>query len=130
MYTSTWEKIEFEMLFTWVTTGTGTSCSSSSVSTSALASSWCFFFKFFAFVSFVTTTFDIFGFQSQIRLTQINVIVPIGSKFKLYAILIEWGIKIDFLFEGRQEIVNYWDFPSKVPRNCYKRLVLKITRHD
>ena len=31
---------------------------------------------------------------------------------------------------GRQDIANYWDFPSKISRNCHKRLVLKISRHD
>ena len=31
---------------------------------------------------------------------------------------------------GRQEIVNYWDFPSKISRNCHKSLVPKINRHD
>ena len=31
---------------------------------------------------------------------------------------------------GRQDIVNYWDFPSKTSRNCHKRLVPKFTRHD
>ena len=31
---------------------------------------------------------------------------------------------------GRQYIVNYWDFPSKISKNCHKSLVPKINRHD
>ena len=48
---------------------------------------FCFFFvplfNFFAFVCFVTTTYDNFQFQSQQSLSQINVIVPIRLKVKL-----------------------------------------------
>ena len=60
----------------------------------------------FAIVSFITTTFDIFQFQSPVRLSQINVIVPIRLKFQLYANLIKWGGRMVFLFVGRQGIVN------------------------
>ena len=71
---------------------------------------FCFFFvllfDFFAFVSFVTTTFEKCQFQSQVRLSQINVIVLIRLKFKLYAVFIAWGSRVDFLFMGRQDIVN------------------------
>ena len=31
---------------------------------------------------------------------------------------------------GRQDIVNYWDFPSKISRHCHNRLVPKIAGHD
>ena len=55
-----------------------------------------FFFHFFGIVSFVTTTPDKIQFQSQVRLSQINVKFPIRLKFKLYAVFIEWGIRIDF----------------------------------
>ena len=95
---------------------------------------FCLFFVFlfylFGIVSFVTTTLDKFQFQSQVRLSQINVIVSIRLKFKFYAVFIKWGCRIDFSFMGRQDIVNYWDFPSKISRNYHKRLVPKITRHD
>ena len=93
---------------------------------------FCFFFVFlfyfFSIESFLTTTPDKFQFQSQVRLSQINVIIPMRLKFKLYAVFIEWGCRIDFLILGRQDIVNYWDIPSKTSGN--KRLVPKITRHD
>ena len=89
-----------------------------------------FLFYFFGIVCFVTTTPDKFQFQSQVRLSRINVIVPIRLKFKLYAVFIEWSSRIDFLFMGRQDIVNYWDFLSKFSRHCHKRLVPKIVRHD
>ena len=57
-----------------------------------------FFFYFFGIVSFVTTTLDKFQFQSRVRLSQINVIVPIRLKIKLCAVQIEWGSSIDLLF--------------------------------
>ena len=95
---------------------------------------FCFFFVllfyFFAIVSFVTATADKIQFQNPVRLSQINVIVPIRLKFKLYAVFIKWGSSLDFSFMGRQDIVNCWDFPSKISRKCHKRLVPKITRHD
>ena len=69
-------------------------------------------------------------FQSQVLLSQINVILPIRLKFKLYAVFIEWVCRIDFLFMGRQYIVNYWHSPSKISGNCHKRLGPKFTRHD
>ena len=89
-----------------------------------------FFFYFFAIVSFVTTTVDKLQFQRQVRLPQTNVIAAIRLKLKLYAVFIEWGNSIGFLFVGRQDIVNYWDFPSQISRHCHKRLLSKITRHD
>ena len=116
------------MLFTWVTRGTGVSSSTVS-SSSALASSLCFF-NFFGFVISVTTTPDKFQFPSQVRLFQINVIVLICLKFKLYAVFIDWNSRLDFLLIGRQQIVNYWYFPYKISRDCHWRLVPKITWHD
>ena len=90
----------------------------------------CALFYFFAIVRFITTTPDIFQFQSQACLSKINVIVPMRLKFELYAVFIEWGSRIDFLFMGRQDIVNYWDFPSKISRNCHNRLLPKNTRYE
>ena len=90
-----------------------------------------FFLLLFHFsANFVTKTSDKFRFQSQRSLSLINVGVMISSKFKLYAVLIKWGSRVYSLFVERQEIVNYWDFPSKISRNCHKWLVPKITRHD
>ena len=77
-------------------------------------------FFFFAIVSFVTTTPDKFQFQIQEGLSQMNVIVPNLLKFKLYAVFIEWGSRIDFLFMGQQNIVNYWDFPARLPETATK----------
>ena len=116
------------MLFKWVTRGTGASYSSFAVaSPSTSASSLC---SFFVFVSFVTIIFDNFQFQSQIRLSQVNMVVPLRLKIKLYAVFIEWGVRINLLFVGQQDIVNYWDFPSKITRNCHKKLVPKSARYE
>ena len=63
------------MLFTWVTSG--------AVASSTVSSSFAFrlffvlFLNFFAILSFVITTPDKFKFQSEVRLSQINVQVPI-----------------------------------------------------
>ena len=83
-------------------------------------------FNFFGFLSFVITTLDKFQFRSQVRPSQINVIISIGLKLRLYAVLIKKSCRINFLFVGRQDIINYWDFPSKISRDCHKRLVPKI----
>ena len=83
-------------------------------------------FLFLTVVCIVTTTLDKFELQCQKRLSQINVIVPIRLKFKLYAVFIKWGSWINFLFMRRQDIVNQWDFLSKISRHCHKRLVRKI----
>ena len=45
-------------------------------------------FLFFTLVCIVTTSFDKFELQCQKRLSQINVVVPIRLKFKLYAVFI------------------------------------------
>ena len=55
-------------------------------------------FNFFGFVSIFTTTFKHFQFWSQESLAVVKVIVPMRLKFKLYAVFIEWGSKISFLF--------------------------------
>ena len=133
MYTSTLEKFECKLLFTRVTRGTGASSSAVS-SSSDFASSLGSVFYVFGIVSFVTTTPDTttpdkIQVQNPVGLSQINVIIPTRLNFKLYAVIFESGSRIDFLFMRRQDIVNYWDFPSKISRNGHKRLVLKITRH-
>ena len=50
----------------------------------------CFFlflsFNFFGILSFAIMTFDKLQFHSQIRLSQINVVVAIRSKFQFYAV--------------------------------------------
>ena len=50
---------------------------------------------------FSFATFDKFQFQSQVRLSQINIVVHICLKFKLYAAFIERGGRINFVFVGR-----------------------------
>ena len=119
------------MLFTWVTRATSSSSSSSSpVSLKTTDSSLCSFFFFFTRVCIVTTSFDKFELQCQKRFSEINVIVPIRLKFKFYAaVSIKWGSWINFLFMRGQDIVNNWDFPSKISRHCHKRLVL-VVWHD
>ena len=47
------------------------------------------FFFFFGIVSFVTTTLDKLRFQSQVRLSQVNLVVPLRLKLKPYAVIIE-----------------------------------------
>ena len=118
--------IECKMLFTCVTRGAGGSSSSpdaAAVSTATLAYSLCFlrsFFQFCAIVIFVTVTLDKFRLQSQIRLSQINIVVTTRLKFKVYENFIdnEWCCRINFLFVGQQDNVNYWDLPYKISRNC------------
>ena len=85
-------------------------------------------FYSFGFVSFVTTNPDNYRIQSQGRLSQVNVVVKFRLKCKLSAVLVEWGSRIHLLFVGRQDVANYWDFSSKISRNCYKRVVSNITR--
>ena len=94
---------------------------------------FCLFFVlvfFCVIVIFVDTTLDKFQFQSQVRLSGINIVAPMRLKFKHCAVFIVWGSRISFLFVGRQIIVNYLDFPSKVSRNCHKTFVPKIAQHD
>ena len=115
-----------KMLFTWVTVKTG-------VPPQFLHQFWTLLwalFYFFAIVSYATTTLDKFQFQYQVRLSQFNVLVSIRLKFKFYAIFIESGSGIYFLFAVRQDIVNYWEFLRKVSRNWHKSLVLETTGHD
>ena len=92
--------------------------------------SFVLFFRLLCSCKFVTTTPDKFQLHRQVRVSQINVRVPIRLKFKLYAFFIEWGIMMNFLCLGRQYIVNYCEFPSKFSRNCQKRFAPKIARHD
>ena len=83
-------------------------------------------FNFCAIVIFVTTTFDKFQFQSQVRMSQSNVKFPLSLKLKFIAVFINWCSRLNFLLVGRQNIVNYWDFPSKGSRNCQKKWYRKL----
>ena len=63
--------------------------------------------------------------------SQINVIVLIRLKFKLYAVSIKWGSCINLSFKREQGIVYNWDFSFKISRHCHKSLVPKIVvGHD
>ena len=93
-------------------------------------------FLLFGSLNFVTTTLDKFQLQSQVRLPQIIIVIPIRLKFKLYAIFIELVSGINFLFVERQHNVNYCknqslqDFQKlsqKVgPGHCSTCLVRKV----
>ena len=128
MYASTLEKIDCKILFIWVTRRIWAPCSPSFLI--------CFrfylllFSRLFGIVSFVTKALDEFQFQSQGRLSEISKVVAIRLKFNFNAVFIEWGNWITLFFVGRQDIVHNWDFPSKFSKNCHKRLVLKIFRHE
>ena len=95
---------------------------------------FCLFFvlfpKFSGFVSFVTTALDKFQFQSQVRLSQNSVLVLIRLQFKPNAVVIEIVFRINVFFMGRQDIVNYWDFPSKIFRNCHRTVLPQIARYN
>ena len=131
MYTSTLEKSECKLLFTWVTRRIRASCF---LCRCRFFVCFCpffvFFFTFFVIASFVITTLYKFQFQSQLRLSQINIVIPLFLKVKLYAFCAEWDSKKKLLFMGRQEIAIYWDFPSKISGNCHKKLVPKNARHE
>ena len=58
------------------------------------------FFNFFPVICFVSTIFDKIQFQSQVKLSQVNVIDPIRLNFKLYAVFIKWGSGIRFFVRG------------------------------
>ena len=81
-------------------------------------------------VCIVTTSFDKFELLCQKRLSQIYVILPMRLKFKLYAVFIKSGSWINFLFMPEQDVVKFWDFPSKISRHYHKRLVPKFVWHD
>ena len=83
-------------------------------------------FLFLTLVCIVTTSFDNTELQCQRRPSQINVIVPIRFKIKLYAVFIKLGSRINFLFMRGQDIVNNWDSLSKISRYFYKKLVPSI----
>ena len=82
------------------------------------------FFIFFRIVSFVTTTLDRGQFPSQVRPSEINIVVPIRLKTKLYAVFIERSSSINFLFVGQQHIVSYWDFQD------FQKLAQKVARQE
>ena len=97
-------------------------------------------FYFFAIVSFVTTTPDKLQFQSQVRLYQINVVIPIRLKFKLYAFCIGWGGRTKFLFVGNYRqllgiaLQDFQDLPQKVGTElcstCYMKKIVKMSFPD
>ena len=89
----------------------------------------CSLFQLLIFIGTVSTTLEQFQFQRKVWLSQINVI-SIPLKFKLYAVLINWGSSINFKFVGRQDTVNYWDFTNKILKNCQINFILKTVRHD
>ena len=124
-------KTECWMVFTRIMKRTGVSCSSSSaVYSSAFASSLCSFWTSLVWYVLWPRPLTNFSFKVIKHPSRINVVVPIRLKFKLYVVLIEWGGRIKMLFVGHQAIVNYWDFPPYVCRNCLKLLVPKIIWHD
>ena len=126
MYTSTLDKIDRKNMFIWVMRRTGASPTSPLLPHPILP----LLFNLLAIISFVTTTFENFQFQSQVRLCQINIEVQICLKFELCGVFTKWGSRKKFLFVGRQDIINYWETPSKVPWNCHKGFVAKIVWHD
>ena len=131
MYTSILEKLQCNMFFKRVTKGAG--ASSYSTVSLLLQPRWFFqvlFFNLFCIVSIVATNLHHIQFQSHLILSQINVLVPIRLKFKLSAVVIEWVNRLNLLFVGRQDIVNYWDFPSRIFRDCHKSFETKIAWHD
>ena len=94
---------------------------------------WNFFVlsvDFLGIVRFLTTTFGQLQFQGWKSLSQIKVIGTICLKIKLYAVLFQWGSRTTFMFVGRQDIVNNWDFLSWISKNRHKRLVTGIFRLD
>ena len=86
-------------------------------------------FIFFAIACFPTTTFDKIQFPNKKGPSQINVIVPIRLKFKLFAVFIKWSSSTNFLVPARRGIVNYWNFPSKISRRCHRKSLSKVARH-
>ena len=127
MYTSTLEKTECKMLFKRVTRRNGASSAVSS--SSAFTSSLC---------SFLLLCYCKFRNHDP---WQISVSRPSTSvsnqrnssdplEIQTPAVFIEWGSIVDLIFMEREDIINYWDFPSNTSRNCRKKLLPKITRHD
>ena len=55
---------------------------------------------------------------------------PIRLKFKFSADLVEWSGRRNFLFRGRQDIVNYWDSPTESFKKCHTRLFPKNVWKD
>ena len=51
-------------------------------------------FNFFGIVGSVTPTFDKFQLRSQVRLSQINVVITIRLNFKLNAAFFEWAGRV------------------------------------
>ena len=78
--------------------------------------------NFIGFVSFLTATLDQFHFQSRKWSAQSNVKISIRFKVIFFAFFIHWVSRTNFLLVGRQDIVNYWDFPPRLPEATTKGL--------
>ena len=83
-------------------------------------------FLFFTLECIVATSFDKFELQCQKRLSQVNVIVPVRLKFKLYAVFIQRDSWIIVLFMRGQDIVNNWAFPPRFPDTATKGWYRKL----
>ena len=68
------------------------------------------FFLFLTLVWIVTTSFDKFKLQCQKRLSQINVLLPIRLKFKLYAVF-----KSELVYCSCEDRTSstIWTFPPR-----------------
>ena len=93
-------------------------------------------FILFGFVSFVTTTLENFQFQSQVGLSQNNIVLSIRLKIKLYTIFIEWWSRVNFLSDSwtirhrQQLMLSLQDF-RKLPQkfgfeNCSIWLIRNV----
>ena len=123
MFTSTLGKIEFKMLFTWITRRTGLWSSTTSAVASFDSSLCCF--NFFEFVSFLTTS-DPYQFHSQEIPSRANVTIPVRWEVKLSENLFNWCSSKYLLFVGLQDNVNCRVFSSKISRNCHRRYNPKL----
>ena len=84
------------------------------------------FFYFFVLVSFTSTTLDKFHFPRPVRLSQVNIKVPIRLKLKFYAIFIEWGGRIDFLFVVDKTSSTTGTSPPSFPETATKEWYRKL----
>ena len=106
MYTSTLEKNDCKISFTWATRRIRACCSSSTVaSASAFAfPSW----YFLLLLQCKCRNHD--AWPNSVSKLSTSVLnqrkIPICLKLRIIAIFIEWGRRINFLFVGWQDIVN------------------------
>ena len=103
-------------VFKWVTKRTGVTFSISLSAEAAFDSSFCSFFNFSGFVSFVITIFQQCLSQSQKRLFQMNVRGRIRLHIILCTVFIESSSSKSLLLVGQKDIDNYWDY--RVSGNC------------